>query len=130
MTRHGLRTDPARRTSVAAFAVITTDHEGRVATMNAVAERLTGWTGTDAHHKPLEEVFRILTLGCRADAVANGQDALSALRSIPYDLVLIHCQMPVMDGFETTRQIHPQSAVRNHRVPVIAMTAHAIRGEM
>jgi PAS domain S-box-containing protein len=86
-----------------------------------------------AEDNPTNQLVALMILeklGYRADAVANGQEALSALRSIPYDLVLIDCQMPVMDGFEATRQIrNPRSAVRNHRVPVIAMTAHAIKGD-
>lgn len=69
-------------------------------------------------------------LGCRADVVANGKEALEALRSIPYDLVLMDCHMPEMDGFEATRRIRdPQSGVLNPRIPVIAMTALAMEGD-
>jgi len=68
-------------------------------------------------------------LGMRADAVANGVEALQALRSIPYDLVLMDVQMPEMDGFEATRHIRrPQSAVLDPTIPIIAMTAHAMQG--
>ena len=69
-------------------------------------------------------------LGLRADAVANGAEALKALEILPYDLVLMDVQMPVMDGFEATRRIrNPQSPVKDHRIPIIAMTAHAIQGD-
>lgn len=69
-------------------------------------------------------------LGFRADAVADGQEAIQALETVPYDIVLMDVQMPVMDGFEATRQIrNPQSAVRNHKIPIIAMTAHAMKGD-
>jgi PAS domain S-box-containing protein len=69
-------------------------------------------------------------LGLRADAVSNGQEALQALEAIPYDLVLMDVQMPVMDGYEATRRIRdPESAVRNHQIPIIAMTAHAMQGD-
>ncbi len=69
-------------------------------------------------------------LGLQADAVANGAEALYALASLPYDLVLMDVQMPEMDGLEATRQIRdPRSAVRNHRIPIIAMTAHAMQSD-
>jgi signal transduction histidine kinase/CheY-like chemotaxis protein/HPt (histidine-containing phosphotransfer) domain-containing protein len=65
-------------------------------------------------------------LGLRADAVADGTEAVTALQSIPYDLVLMDVQMPMMDGFEATRRIRNlQSKVRNHDIPIIAMTAYA-----
>jgi CheY-like chemotaxis protein/HPt (histidine-containing phosphotransfer) domain-containing protein len=69
-------------------------------------------------------------LGLRADAVADGAEAVKALESIPYDLVLMDVQMPVMDGLEATRQIRdPQSKARSHAIPIIAMTAHAMQGD-
>ena len=73
----------------------------------------------------------ILTkLGLRVDAVANGVEAVKALATIPYDLVLMDVQMPEMDGIEATRHIRsPLSTARNHRVPIIAMTASAMPGD-
>lgn len=65
-----------------------------------------------------------------ADVAKNGKEALQALTEQDYDLVLMDCQMPVMDGYETTREIrNPHSAVRNHDIPVIALTANAMRGD-
>jgi len=69
-------------------------------------------------------------LGLTADAVADGAEAVKALESILYDLVLMDVQMPVMDGYEATARIRdPKSPVRNHDVPIIAMTAHAMAGD-
>ena len=68
--------------------------------------------------------------GLRADAVANGAEAISTLESIPYDLVLIDMRMPVMDGIEAARQIrNPPSAVLNHDIPIIALTANAMQSD-
>lgn len=69
-------------------------------------------------------------LGYNADLVANGFEAIAALSKVHYDIVLMDCQMPGMDGYQATREIrNPDSAVRNHRLPVIAMTAHAMKGD-
>ena len=69
-------------------------------------------------------------LGYHADAVANGLEALDALGSRPYDLVLMDIQMPEMDGLEATAQVRdPKSAVRGHDVPIVALTAAAMKGD-
>jgi CheY-like chemotaxis protein/HPt (histidine-containing phosphotransfer) domain-containing protein len=68
--------------------------------------------------------------GLRVDVVANGAEALTALKSIPYDLVLMDVQMPVMDGLEASMCIRDaQSAVLNHNIPIVAMTANAMLGD-
>ena len=66
--------------------------------------------------------------GYRADAVNNGREALDALKRKHYDLVLMDVQMPVMDGFTATRAIR-SSGQGYHNVPVIAMTANAMKGD-
>ncbi len=64
-------------------------------------------------------------LGVDADIVANGVEAVTALETVPYSLVLMDVQMPEMDGIEATRAIRDaDSRVINHRVPIVAMTAH------
>jgi len=69
-------------------------------------------------------------LGYRADAVADGKEAIDALRRLPYDLVLMDCQMPELDGFEATRRIRSgQSQVINPAIPIIAITAYAMKGD-
>ncbi|WP_148051436.1 EAL domain-containing protein [Inmirania thermothiophila] len=63
-------------------------------------------------------------LGCEVDVAANGRDAVEAVTRRRYDLVLMDCQMPVMDGFDATRRIRVlENEVR--RIPIVAMTAHA-----
>jgi len=67
-------------------------------------------------------------LGIVADPVSNGAEAVEALDRIPYDLVLMDCQMPEMDGFEATRQIREREGHRKH-TPVVALTANALQGD-
>ncbi|MBF0264168.1 MAG: response regulator [Gammaproteobacteria bacterium] len=68
--------------------------------------------------------------GIQADFAENGQDALSLLRDIKYDLILMDCQMPVMDGYEASRQIRSKdSQVVDHNIPIVAMTANAMKGD-
>ena len=69
-------------------------------------------------------------MGLSAHMAANGLEAIKALRDIHYDLVLMDCQMPEMDGFEATRSIrNGGSVVLNPRIPIIAMTALAMQGD-
>jgi PAS domain S-box-containing protein len=69
-------------------------------------------------------------LGCDVDVANNGIEALGALRECEYEAVLMDCQMPGMDGYEATRRIRMSSTgVRNPAVPIIAMTARAMKGD-
>ena len=70
-------------------------------------------------------------LGYRAaDVVANGREAIAALELKEYDLVLMDCQMPELDGFDATAAIRdPLSGVLNHQVTIVAMTANAMTGD-
>jgi len=69
-------------------------------------------------------------MGLRADVVADGQETVNALQMIPYDLVLMDCQMPEMDGFEATRSIRQEgSKALNPHIPIIAMTAATMQGD-
>jgi|GEM_PF-3566604 len=65
--------------------------------------------------------------GIQVDAVVNGQQALDRLNEQVYDGVLMDCQMPVMDGYEATRQIRQRPGLS--RLPIIAMTANVMAGD-
>ena len=64
-------------------------------------------------------------LGCRTDIAGDGREALRMATRLPYDLILMDCQMPQMDGYEATRQlrIHEGAA---RRTPIVAMTANVL----
>jgi CheY-like chemotaxis protein len=67
-------------------------------------------------------------LGYRADVVASGAEAIQAAATGTYDVVLMDCQMPEIDGFAATSEIRQQENGRQH-LPIIAMTAHAAPGD-
>ncbi len=132
--------------------IITTRHTAR--------ENLTRFEGRKARILLVEDNITnqqvalgiLRKAGLRADAVADGQEAIKALGIIPYDLVLMDCQMPVMDGYEATRIIRKaekkmmqdecgmmrqkrqikEKLISQHssfHIPIIAMTAHAMAGD-
>jgi len=75
-------------------------------------------------------VVRLLEkLGCRVDVAANGHEAITMLAQLAYDLVLMDCQMPEMDGFAATTAIRQREADSGQHTPIIAMTANAMQGD-
>jgi signal transduction histidine kinase/CheY-like chemotaxis protein/HPt (histidine-containing phosphotransfer) domain-containing protein len=70
------------------------------------------------------------SFGCQVDVAATGQEAAEALAHIAYDVVLMDCQMPEMDGLAVTRIIREREmAAGPTRTPIIALTAHALEGD-
>jgi two-component system sensor histidine kinase/response regulator len=68
-------------------------------------------------------------LGFSADVVGDGLEAIAALRRVPYQIVLMDGQMPVMDGYAATATIRRDQHAGTHRPIIIAMTAHALEGD-
>jgi len=70
-------------------------------------------------------------LGCRVDLAENGEMAVAAVKNKSYDIIFMDCQMPVMDGYDTTRRIRAMGSISRSggELPVIALTAHALAGD-
>ncbi|HSH60782.1 MAG TPA: response regulator, partial [Acidimicrobiales bacterium] len=123
---HGLGLAMGARTT-------TTRHAPRPATSGDLA---TAEAGPKGHILVVEDnvvnqkvaVRMLETLGHQVDVAANGIEAVQALSEIPYDLVLMDCQMPEMDGYEATEEVRRRRGPRGH-IPIIAMTAGAMRGD-
>src|SRR6266478_489072 len=98
----------------------------RSRTPSAIAR--TSWMSSPAS-------FRWRFSARRADAVANGSKVMEALQRISYNLILMDCQMPEMDGYETSQAIRLWETRLSPPCPwkspvhIIALTAHALQGE-
>ncbi len=80
-----------------------------------------------------QEVTReyLRDLGCHVDVVTTGLEAVAALEQTSYDLILMDCQMPEMDGYEATAMLRlkEQQQDQKNRIPIVAITANALEGE-
>jgi two-component system sensor histidine kinase/response regulator len=74
-------------------------------------------------------IFMLEKMGCRVDVAANGLEALDALSKFAYELILMDCQMPEMDGYEATAAIRENERQIGGHLPIIAMTASAMQGD-
>jgi two-component system, sensor histidine kinase and response regulator len=85
-----------------------------------------------AEDNPVNQLVALRILekrGHKVTVAANGRKALAALGQESYDAVLMDVQMPEMNGFEATREIRAQERGTNKRLPIVAMTAHAMKGD-
>ena len=80
----------------------------------------------------IRQLMSTLLSRCGFDCttVDNGRHAVDAWEQQDYDLIFMDVQMPVMDGFKATRMIREKEAVRGGHIPIIAITAHAMREDM
>jgi len=73
-------------------------------------------------------VGQLQVLGYESDVVGSGTEAIKAVHDRPYDLILLDCQMPDIDGYQVARAIRQMGKVIR-RIPIVAMTAHTMEGE-
>ncbi len=66
--------------------------------------------------------------GCKYHVVANGNEVIDAMRDAKFDLILMDCQMPEMDGYQATQNIRNSSTL-NREIPIVALTANAVQGD-
>lgn len=84
-----------------------------------------------AEDHPINQKIAVLflqDLGFEAHVAPNGNKVIELLKHVPYSLIFMDCQMPELDGFETTRAIRKSEAFTGKHIPIIAMTAHALEG--
>ena len=67
-------------------------------------------------------------LGIEYEIANNGVEAVSAMKDVVFDLILMDCQMPLMDGYEASKKIR-EMEVEGVHIPIIALTANAIAGD-
>ncbi len=68
-------------------------------------------------------------LGVSADGATSGEEALGALRTTKYDLLLLDCQMPGLDGYEVARRVRNSAPEPFAAITIVAFTAHAVPGD-
>jgi CheY-like chemotaxis protein len=74
-------------------------------------------------------IKQLASLGAQVQAVSNGRKAIDAIANRSYDLVFMDCHLPGMSGFEATRKIREMECAHQLRIPIVAMTAGAMKGD-
>jgi CheY-like chemotaxis protein len=119
------------RVSAEASDQISEDHNPKFITRHTITEskkqRVRILLAEDIETNQKLTVSMLEKFGYRVDVVENGKEAVKALETVPYDIVLMDVRMPVMDGLEATRIIRDlRSNVLNHDIPIISVTASAL----
>ncbi len=151
MTSHGSRGDAKRLQDIGFAAYLTKPIKQQQVydcLLTVLGEKPDGGATSDkivTRHSIAEKKARVLVaednavsrkvvgallekLGYRVQCVANGAEAIEAIEAVPFDVVIMDCQMSEMDGYEATAIIRdPQSPVANHAIPIIAMTASSVQ---
>ena len=135
----GYLTKPIRRDilfeSIAAVMGLGDPGEGDFVTRHTVAgaRRRIGGKILLVEDNPLNQevtLGMLSVLGCDADVAGNGQEGLDAIAAKQYDLVLMDCQMPVMDGYAAARALRAlEKESGGGRLPIVALTANALSGD-
>ena len=73
--------------------------------------------------------FQLRKMGFLADLVMNGMEALEKYAAHPYDLIILDIQMPVLDGYQTAKKIREGEKISGGHIPIIALTANAMKGD-
>jgi PAS domain S-box-containing protein len=125
-------TKPVRQAHLSTALCTALGEERRTASPAPAATRSLGLRVLVAEDNPINRkvALQMLTrLGCQATIVDNGAQAVAALSRDAYDVVLMDVQMPEMDGYEATALVREREAGTGRRVPIVAMTAHAMEGD-
>jgi signal transduction histidine kinase/CheY-like chemotaxis protein len=95
----------------------------------AIGDRLQGKVLLVEDYLPNRQMAKNMLelIGCEVGLAGNGEEALERMENDRYDVVLMDCQMPEMDGFQTTAEIRKRE--QGHRAVIIAMTANALQGD-
>ncbi len=109
-----------------------TQKETRLVTRHSLREARKRYRVLLAEDDSVNQMFAVSLLERRGYIVTvadNGREALAALKKKDFDVVLMHVQMPGMDGFEATAAIRERESAEGRHTPIIAMTAHALQGD-
>jgi PAS domain S-box-containing protein len=98
----------------------------RLSPPKAIASKLKILLAEDSVINQKVAINQLRNLGYEADIAANGKEVLEAIARVKYDLILMDCQMPELDGYDTTRQIR-QLDNSNCDIAIVAMTANAMK---